>query len=482
MELNIFTGSLKYNDIDFSFVFDKEELRLIPPKEKRFEIEHEWYMHKIGDGCYACGVNDIPTMDEPFIIGQCNENGKKIVFITEQGSSIGKYNSVLLVDVKAYLLFSSGNGVVDCIKFSSPEINCIHPIGQSFSMRLEDDNIDSGVYTIQTADFASTTTSIESFCVGTTSVNAYFGASRIISHGVTETPLKLKSSLCFEFEPTDDYAFIFQLYSIANNLIQFLCYRKNVPFSEIAILSPYEGGKHISSGEMLITSNEANDETELEVLRRGRYIKQPYFNGCVGKILQSISDSTIYLRHLPDTYKCGRVIDASRFIMITAAFEWEVKRIFPNGIEKSEKRIKAEEKVHSILHELMEDGSNTGEVKKILKYLDKGIEFAPLSRKISYVGKELGDVIDVFGNQLYRFNGEKLNYDDMGERLARQRNNFAHGNLDKDFGGLALLDLIYLEFVLYAMQLSFYGIDRLSIQKAINDLFQRHIIFSDIEN
>lgn len=53
---------------------------------------------------------------------------------------------------------------------------------------------------------------------------------------------------------------------------------------------------------------------------------------------------------------------------------------------------------------------------------------------------------------LYALNGKKLKYSEMGERLAAQRNNFAHGNLDKDFDELALLDLIYLELILYAMQ------------------------------
>ena len=44
-------------------------------------------------------------------------------------------------------------------------------------------------------------------------------------------------------------------------------------------------------------------------------------------------------------------------------------------------------------------------------------------------------------------------------------------NLDKDFIGLSLLDLIYLEYIVYAMQLKEYGVDNKSIQRAINDLF-----------
>ena len=54
----------------------------------------------------------------------------------------------------------------------------------------------------------------------------------------------------------------------------------------------------------------------------------------------------------------------------------------------------------------------------------------------------------------------------MGERLSSQRNNFAHGNLDKEFVGLSLLDLVVLEIVLYAMQLKYYGLEGIKIKKA----------------
>ena len=63
----------------------------------------------------------------------------------------------------------------------------------------------------------------------------------------------------------------------------------------------------------------------------------------------------------------------------------------------------------------------------------------------------------------------------MGQRLADQRNHFAHGDLDKDFIGLSLLDVIYLEYVVYAMQLKHYGVRDVEIQKSINELFRLSI-------
>ena len=81
IEVDIYTGVLEYKGINFSFVFDKQELRLIPPKDKKKKIEHEWFMHKIGEGVYAGG--DHPQMEQPFLVGTCNEDGNKMIFITQ---------------------------------------------------------------------------------------------------------------------------------------------------------------------------------------------------------------------------------------------------------------------------------------------------------------------------------------------------------------------------------------------------------------
>lgn len=478
MDKNVYTGSLEYKEIEFFFVFDEHELRLIPPEDKVFEIEHEWYMHKIREGVYASGIGDYPHMEEPFISGRCNENGNKIVFITKKGAGIGKRNSVLFVDVIAYILLNIGDVAINRISFSSPEINGIYSIGQAFSVKYGGEENGDGCYSIQTADFDSVTAEAEQFIFESNSIDVIFGTSRTISYGVTETPLTIRSSMRFSFEPTKDYSFIFRLCKIAESFIQFLCYRNNVPFTKISLASPYKGDTHISCGELLFINCD-NEKSELEQLKKGKYIKQQYITGAVGKILQSVADNTIYLRHLPNSYKDGRIIDAARFVMITAAFEWEFRRIFPNGVKKKSKKQDAERITHKIIEKAIKQ--NSGEVKRILKYLDKNVGSDPLSAKILFVGEELKDIVDVLGEYLYRTNDEELNYSDMGNRLAEQRNDFAHGNLDKDFNGLALLDLVFLEQIIYAMQLSYYGIGKKSVKKALNDLFNMNLILSDQE-
>ena len=42
LEFELYTGKLKFKDIEFTFVFDKKELRLIPPNVKvNFTVKWE---------------------------------------------------------------------------------------------------------------------------------------------------------------------------------------------------------------------------------------------------------------------------------------------------------------------------------------------------------------------------------------------------------------------------------------------------------
>ena len=78
-------------------------------------------------------------------------------------------------------------------------------------------------------------------------------------------------------------------------------------------------------------------------------------------------------------------------------------------------------------------------------------------------------------------NDEKVIYKDMGHRLAEQRNDFDHGNLNKDFSDLAMLDIIFLERVIYMIQLKRLGLDNYNIKNCINDLFQCNMIIDSDE-
>lgn len=468
---DLVTGTIIYKNIVFTFVFNHEELRLIPPADKKDEVE-KWFMKEIRTGVYTMG--DPVFIEEEYLIGKCNE-GHDIVLFPMNGRSVGRINGVLIIPVYAYVWKRIGCSTINRIGFKSPEIDCIHPVKDAIASTQWSE---TGEYKVETRPFSETTTQKQKFNVDGKDVTVYFGISMSAGGDFTKPPLSLQSEMYFEFEETDDYAFIFRLSRIANIFVQYLCYRENVPFSEINLAAPYKDGMHMQFARLYILDEPI--ETEMECLKDRRFIKQEYINGSEGKILSDIALGLLYTRNIPPTHRQGQTIDAARFVMITAAFEWEFRRLYPEGIKKRRQTIDAENTAEAALKLLYDEAK--GKLKNLYKTLINNIKFAQFSSRINHTGKSIGDIVDVFGNRLYRLNGQKLKYSDMGERLGKQRNNYAHGNLDQEFVGLSLLDLIYLEMVVYAMQLKFYGITNINIQRSLNDLFHQSIMIKDEES
>lgn len=463
--LDIYTGILSYKDIEFFFVFDNDELRLISAPDKKREVRHAILMKEIRTGVYSIAF---PTMDEAYLIGKCNETGQTMIFLTKQGAHIGSYNEVLAVEIVAYIICKSDRHPVSQMSFTCPELDCIHPVTQGFSCTFDYEKFHSqGILSVQTEDFDVTSTEQKTFQVNGQDVSVNFGIARSYSTKVGQPPLTLCSTMSFHFEPTDDYSFIIRLWFVAKEFLQFMCYRKNVFLPVTDLSTPAGEGKTRTFATLNILGE--TGEEELETLQKGRYIKLAYLSGTEGRIMNDIASRRLYTRHIPDTYISGCSINAARFVMITAAFEWEFKRLYPDGITKSEEKLAVEAVATKEIQKLIDN--STGALKGKYKFLRKLITSNSLQAEIVHTGSDLGEIIRPFGERLYSINDTTLLYSEMGQRLATQRNNFAHGNLDIDFIDDSLLDLIYTERIVYAMQLKLYGIEVKNIQRAINDLF-----------
>ena len=460
-----YTGKLKYRDIDFTFVFAGTELRLIPPADKESEIEWQWKMKSIGNGAYTFA--DPMPVDERYLTSHCNETNQRIVFLPAQGSTLSFNNTVVIIEIESFIVCKSNDDKFNRVTFSCPEMNYIHPINKAFTIKIPNEFAKEGVAYFNTQNFDLTTTDKQKFIVDEKEVQMYFGISRTISFKIDNPPLTLESVMFFEFDATNDYSFILRLWQIARDFIRFLCYRNNIFITKIELSTSEDDGKYKKFAKMYI--NNMDEESEELPLQKGRYIKQIHIAGKEGDILSDIASDSIYLRHLPETFESGHHINAARFVMITAAFEWEFSRQYPDGCTKSKATIDAEKDVSNEIQKLIDKVS--GKRKKICKFLKRLIKSTSLQTEIIQIGKDYSSIIDIFGNHLYQINGEELNYSEMGQRLSDQRNHFAHGDLDKDFIGLSLLDLMFLEYVVYAMQLKNYGLSDIEIQRSINELF-----------
>lgn len=465
----IYTGQLTYKEVEFTFVFDGLTLKLIPPKEKRIEIEDDWLTKNIAEGVSIPNIHKIETN---CLSGVCNGSGEKMVFLFSFGSFFGGCSSALTIDVIAYIICKRNFPLIDRISFTSPEIDAIHPTNKAFSISLDGGLKafrQSGILSITTKDFDSTTTESQEFIVNNKKITTYFSVYRGFNQKAGETPITLNSCLIFVFEPTDDYEFILRLWRITKDFLSYLCYRRDVYLPTVKLAAPCTDGKHEEFAALYVVGEDGSPD--VDSIRNGRYIKQELIAGHEGQILTDIASGELYLRHIPESYESGRHKDAAKFVMITAAFEWEFHRNYPDGVQKSEKTLAAEKTATEEIEKLFK--GSTGRLRDVYRYLIKRIKDDPLKSEVEQIGVDFSEIIDVFGNHLYSLNKERLKYSEMGKRLGDQRNRFAHGKLDKGFIDLSVLDLVFLEYIIYALQLKYYGIETLKIQNAINDLFHR---------
>lgn len=328
MKKELYTGYLKYKSIDFSFVFDGTSLSLIPPKEKEEEIEWQWLHKEIRPGCYVQG--DSLIMENSYLVGKCNENNKKIIFLTQLNGVIGRNNLVLHVPLIAYIVCKIASNQFCGITFCSHEIDYVFPTNQVYNLSYNPKTIyETGITTITTETFQDSSTPDEYFKMGNIEIMSHFSSIRKTSFKPSNPPLTINSCLVFKFKPTESYDSILQLVYIAKQFISYLSFRNDIAFTNIFLSSPYSNDKTISTAELILI-DQPFDKYEL-ALSKGRYIKAEYIKKNMGRILESIANNTIYTQHIAESFDQSNHINAATFILTVAAFEWEFKKFFPSG-------------------------------------------------------------------------------------------------------------------------------------------------------
>ena len=74
---NTYSGTLKFKDVDFVFVFDGSELVLIPPKERKNDIMWGWLKKEICPGVYTSG--------DPLTVDVLLQRDKQAIDLFDQG-------------------------------------------------------------------------------------------------------------------------------------------------------------------------------------------------------------------------------------------------------------------------------------------------------------------------------------------------------------------------------------------------------------
>lgn len=453
-------GTLNYKEIEFEFILDKENLQL-KPKEKFENKFVECFRQELGDGAYTDKNN---YLEDDYLIGQRLDNYQYLVFIPESKNiNTNLFTDFLYLKVK-HIIYMNKLVEIDKIYIYCKELNAIYDIRKSIEKRGFNEN---GEAELRLKPYEQNQAEEFEFNYKEKNVKCCFNILKKLYGKITEFPVQIRSQISLQFEKTDSYILIADFYDIVKKFIQFLCYRKNVTIEEIKLYSKDKENIYREVGTFETQSKDVLKEDER--ILENRYISYDFIKESLENIFQSIASQDLYMRHLPNTYKDGIIENESTFIMTTAAFEWEFRKLYPEGIPHSELTKKAKEETTEKINELIKE--STGKKKKIYKNLLKFIDLEGFSDNLEYTCNELNDIIFPFGDKLYKINNENLDYKNMGERLSEQRNHFAHGDLDQEFIGLALLDLIFLKEVVYAMQLKRFGVTDENIRKSLNKLF-----------
>ena len=444
-------GILDYKDEKYIYRFQNNILYMenIEYLGKQYIIQ-EW-------------INCPPSFSGEYLRGINQENGNIILFKTYPGNA-GFKNTQIHVKVQYYIELQKEDEIGK-ITIKGDEIDYIYDISkgiESYDFGKE------GTASCKTKSFDETTSPTEYFYCEEKQIRVYFTIYREMQF-TTSVPLHLHSCINLEMESTKNYDFIAHLYRVVKKWLCFMCYRKNISISEVALFKGNDKTKYEKIGKIIFNDNYL--EKEDEKILKNRNLTYTSVQSKVGTMLQDIADKKLYLRHLPESHRDSLKIDHSKFIMVTTAVEWLLKNLYPDGIKHSEKKQKAIALVRSELEKSI--ANTSGEVKAQYKFLNKILGSDSLSQKIEKLGEDYNALLEPIGKYLYSINNciEEFNYVKIGARIQLQRNNFAHGNLEQKFEEIATLDLIYLEKIIYILQLNKYGIDNNTIINQIKRLF-----------
>ena len=269
---------------------------------------------------------------------------------------------------------------------------------------------------------------------------------------------------------SDNYEFIYDIIMACYTFISYLYYRQNINFNNIELLSRDKKGRYLVIGQMTMWVHDIVEPEEDYVKKH--YIDYNSIKMIDDKILQAIIDEKIFIRHIPENEIKRNQVTPQSFVIVSSAFEWEFSQLFPDGVKHRDAKINQIEEIKKDLLQLFNNYNK--QKKKIIDKILENIGKDNLESKLIYTNEELKDVSEIFLQHLCGLNHIE-NKNKIFTNLQKLRNDFAHGNMEIDIDSDGFVGIIYLERLVYAMQLKRFGLDDNNIKKAINKLFGSNI-------
>lgn len=398
------------------------------------------------------------------------ENGQEFLFHIRNINQTGPKTHT--ANLHSYIVFENGESFFDGLQINAEELNWFHNIRNAYTYKITPT---TGQSEVSIEPFENTEKKFN-FNVGQQVINGSFNISRNLSNMAT-MPIRLQTDMNLYFEPTNEFEKIEELIYVTFDFLKFITYRRNTVVNYIILKKKNEETGNYSKVGKFFINRIINKQIEEKKLIQERLIDLPLIEYNLGNLFEKLLDKKIYLTHIPENSVDKNIITPSRFIMVTAGFEWQFRLIYKELNSETETKYKEQrEEILSFLEEKIKQ--NSGKKKKVFKDFKNLLlrSNMTLSNKINWALNEFSDVLDLFIKSLYKINNvEEIKYNEISERIQTQRNNVAHGNIDQEFDSLIILDFFVLEWLYYAMVLSDIGMSRENIKLSINKLFNRRI-------
>lgn len=357
------------------------------------------------------------------------------------------------------MLFCSSSPISG-LSIQADELNYIYPVGQTYNYTMNETGINSINLQASTGDQQWV------FNLNEIRVTVSFGIMQSFTHD--ESPLRLQSALYMEFEPTEDHEFITRLFAIGRNFLRYVCYRRNINITKSSVYT-HDGKRKFCPIGSFDAAWLHTDYPETKERMKRNFIPVSSLGNSLGYLFQKLSDDTLYLRHIPESIKDARGITPAHSVMLTAAFEYEYHQLFPKGIKHKAKTQKKHELIKTGLDSLISD-EKYDSVKKEFERAKNILTNDNLEAQLNQAFKELSVCFESHAKSLFDLNETEYSTSIMAKTISKMRNDFAHGNINIDYGIETFLSITILPYLIYAMQLKQAGLDESEITKIIGKL------------
>ncbi len=272
------------------------------------------------------------------------------------------------------------------------------------------------------------------------------------------------NSIVFMSKEKIDYKEILKEIYLINDVVRFMVQCNKVVYFKIDLILD-----NSVIGNVMYCRGIDNylDDTLSTKINKMLRILEPYLEN----IFSLMKKQQLYMAHI-QTNKENTVITPGDFITIMAAFEWECRR-FKVENNRSKNSLNDKQKAIDAIQSLINEKTSS-KSKKHFKFYQSVIEKLDmnLSNKIEFILKKYEEYFSIISQQIYELNNVDVNLKDIALRLQKQRNNFAHGNLDKPIEPLAALDIKPLRELVYIIQLDKCGANKEDIEKCFEIAFE----------